>query len=533
MRRGIHSYFLSQTIKQRFRLWIGTIIIALEFCIIVPFYFTEKHDRLNEAESQLKQIIALQSLYIERWSEEKLDTIKRFAKSDPAKLLQISELYKDIADYSRVHSEFDGIFFVDKEGYYRSEADSNAAIFVGDRSYFTEALQKKEHISDVLFSNLSGKQMITFSAPVLGDEGDFQGVVVGSVSLDMLDKLMEQLSFGKTGEVFVVDKTGKVITSSRSLSRPQADVMMTTKIIQRAYENIDSNDSYIGFHGDKVYGQYQWSTGENWIVVGEIAKKEIFQKLNRLIVTIIIISLIALLLSFIATVSITSRIERPIRYLLRGTKIIQSGNYDYQIDVDKIKLAPVELKQLCSTFNMMSSKLKTNIALLEHSALVDQLTQIHNRRFMMLEGSEQLQTCIVAGQPCSLMMLDIDHFKRINDTYGHLVGDRVLHHVAFLFKEEADLDTIVARYGGEEFIILALHKNAEETASLANKLRKRLMEEPYKDERVKVPLTVSIGVAEYSASPEYGTTVLEDMVSRADHALYRAKSGGRNRVELD
>ncbi|MNR23995.1 putative diguanylate cyclase YedQ [compost metagenome] len=130
-------------------------------------------------------------------------------------------------------------------------------------------------------------------------------------------------------------------------------------------------------------------------------------------------------------------------------------------------------------------------------------------------------------------MLDIDHFKKINDTYGHLVGDGVLHHVASLLKRYAGDHTIVARYGGEEFLLLLLRKNAEESAGLAQELRELFAAEPFRKDALTVRITASIGVAEYSSTLEYGTMVLEDMVSRADHALYRAKHAGRNRVEVD
>ena len=134
----------------------------------------------------------------------------------------------------------------------------------------------------------------------------------------------------------------------------------------------------------------------------------------------------------------------------------------------------------------MSDKLKSEISLLEHSALVDQLTEMPNRRYMMQEGNKQLQACIAAGNMCSVMMFDIDHFKKINDTYGHLVGDRVLHHVASILQRHSGTDTIVARYGGEEFILLAMRKNAQESVSLAEDLRRHIMEEPYSDEQVTV-----------------------------------------------
>ncbi|UKS26819.1 diguanylate cyclase [Paenibacillus sp. HWE-109] len=530
-----NAFFANQTLKMRFQLWIGIVIIAFAFSIIVPYYFIEKKDRLDEAENQLKQVISLQSLYIERWNQEKIDVIKRFALSDNAKFHRIGDLKREIQNYERVNSEFAMISYVEKDGYIRSDTNPTNQMYVGDRDYFKYAEDKKNFISGIIFSKDSGKPIITFSVPVLGDQNDFRGAVVGIIRLEMLNSLMKQLSFGETGEVYVLDSDGHVVTASTDSSKSANNVQsqMTSEIIQRAKAGSTANHVYTGFHGDRVYGQYKWSVDKTWIVVGEISQKEVFQRLNQLSITIIIISLVALILSVLAAITIASRIEKPIRYLLRATKIIQNGNYDYQINPDKIKTAPIELRELCSTFNLMSERLKTNITLLEHSALVDQLTEIHNRRYMMLEGNDQLLAHIAAGHTCSTMMLDIDHFKKINDTYGHLIGDRVLHHVAALLKKYARGDTLVARYGGEEFILLALRRNAQDSVALAEDIRECIQNEPYVSGQLTVQLTASIGVAEYSPTLEYGTMILEDMVSRADHALYRAKSGGRNRVELD
>ena len=181
---------------------------------------------------------------------------------------------------------------------------------------------------------------------MLGDQNDFKGAVLGVVTLEMLNSLMKQLSFGETGEVYVLDSEGNIVTASNDTSKNEefVNAPMKTEIIQRAKTGSTSNDSYIGFRGERVYGQYKWSTGKSWVVVGEITQGEVFQKLNQLSIAIIIISLIALILSIAAAVTIAARIERPIRYLLRGTKIIQNGNYDYQIDMDKIRMAPIEFR---------------------------------------------------------------------------------------------------------------------------------------------------------------------------------------------
>ncbi|MDR6551990.1 diguanylate cyclase [Paenibacillus qinlingensis] len=526
----LFSLFTNHTIKIRLQLWISGIILVLAFSIIIPFYFIEKGNRIEEAGVQLKQVIDVQGLYIESWNQEKLDTIKRFALSDNAKFHRIGDLKREFQDYAKVKSEFYSITYVEPDGYIRTNSTQT---YVGDREYYARGKEKKSFVSGVVMSKENDTPMITYSSPVLGDHGEFKGIVLGVVTLEMLNTLMSRLSFGDTGEVYVLDGYGNMVTASKRMENYLHPQGVTPEIYQLALVNRKADRAYIGFRGESVYGQYRWSQEKNWLVVGEITKKEIFQKLNELSVTIIVISLIALLLSVAAAVLIASKIERPIRYLLRATKVIQKGNYDYQINADKIKHAPVELRQLVVTFNLMSDRLKSYISLLEHSAWMDQLTEVHNRRYMMLEGNKQLQSCIYSGQTCSVLMMDIDHFKKINDTYGHLVGDGVLHHVASVLKRYAGEDAIVARYGGEEFILLLLRKDAQESAAVAEEVREVLKEEPYRKESLTVKITASIGVAEYSPTLEYGTMVLEDMVSRADHALYRAKASGRNRVVVD
>ncbi|UJF32583.1 sensor domain-containing diguanylate cyclase [Paenibacillus hexagrammi] len=528
----LSSYFSNQTIKQRFRFWVGLIIIGLGLAIIVSFYINGKADRLLETREQLKQVVSIQSLYIERWSQERMDTIKRFALSDNAVQHRIDLLTSDFEAYGRIQSDFDLLFFVDVDGYYRSSKDPNTGMFLGDRSYFQAARDKKKFISSILTSKQSGNFIITFTAPVLDSYGQFAGAVVGTVSTDLLDKLMNQLSFGKTGEVYVLDSEGKIVTMSGP-NKSDANQLMDTEILRRARADAQSDQAYIGFHGKRVYGQYQWSSGRAWTVVGEITEEEVFENLNQLLITEILIMLIVLVLSFAATVTLASRIEKPIHFLVKGTKIIQNGNYSYQINQEAIRTAPVELRQLCQTYNTMASKLKDTITLLEHSAMVDQLTEVFNRRYIMLEGSDRLRACVNAGNCCSVILLDIDHFKKINDTRGHLIGDRVLRHVAMLLRQYADEHTIVARYGGEEFILLALNKNAEQSLQLAEKIRLRLINHPYEEDGIQVSITASLGVAEYSeAGMIEGSTLLEHIVSRADEALYRAKTGGRNRVAL-
>ncbi len=128
-------------------------------------------------------------------------------------------------------------------------------------------------------------------------------------------------------------------------------------------------------------------------------------------------------------------------------------------------------------------------------------------------------------------MIDIDHFKNVNDTHGHPVGDKYLIHIAGRIGSAIRESDMAARFGGEEFVVIAPNASLTEAASLAERIRESVAANPLRLGQVVLDNTVSIGVAEFDPEPEFGSNILEDMIEKADKALYRAKQCGRNRVE--
>jgi diguanylate cyclase (GGDEF)-like protein len=156
----------------------------------------------------------------------------------------------------------------------------------------------------------------------------------------------------------------------------------------------------------------------------------------------------------------------------------------------------------------------------------DPLTELYNRRYMENMLSHELQRANHAGYPVSLIMMDIDHFKQLNDTYGHLAGDAVLRRLAALMKSQIRRADIACRYGGEEFIIILPETKLEVAAERAETLRKVFAEMTIAHEGQALRSKVSLGVAAY---PDHAETPLQ-LIQMADTALYAAKTGGRNRV---
>ena len=159
----------------------------------------------------------------------------------------------------------------------------------------------------------------------------------------------------------------------------------------------------------------------------------------------------------------------------------------------------------------------------------DYLTGLYNRKFFMERLGEELAWAGRYGEPMSFIILDIDHFKKINDTYGHSCGDEVLRQLSKILVITLRAHDVVARYGGEEFVVLLANTGPEEAITVAEKLRVAVQENDFfcEEDRVKLPVTISIGLSSTDGNSD---PVPDSLIIRADHALYEAKATGRNKV---
>ncbi|HVV52456.1 MAG TPA: GGDEF domain-containing protein [Polyangia bacterium] len=166
---------------------------------------------------------------------------------------------------------------------------------------------------------------------------------------------------------------------------------------------------------------------------------------------------------------------------------------------------------------------------MSESALRDGLTRAFNKRYFLDRLEGEFQYALRHGAPLSLIFLDIDHFKKINDVHGHQAGDQVLSQLATLVMSMLGEEQTFARYGGEEFAVLARGVELEAAATLSERMRAAIEAHPFTFAAGTIPVTVSVGVAR---APGPGMSAAGDLVARADEAMYAAKRGGRNRVCL-
>ncbi|HXK57677.1 MAG TPA: GGDEF domain-containing protein, partial [Gammaproteobacteria bacterium] len=164
---------------------------------------------------------------------------------------------------------------------------------------------------------------------------------------------------------------------------------------------------------------------------------------------------------------------------------------------------------------------------LNRQANTDELTGIFNRRYLIQLGIQELQRARRDGTPLGIIMMDLDFFKHINDSYGHLAGDEVLHSTAKCFHSGLRDGDILGRYGGEEFVALLPGADLPAVIQIAERLRQQIENLTIPFGEQKITVTASFGVHSFCGNQD---TSLDELLSMADQALYQAKKSGRNRV---
>jgi diguanylate cyclase (GGDEF)-like protein len=221
-------------------------------------------------------------------------------------------------------------------------------------------------------------------------------------------------------------------------------------------------------------------------------------------------------------IMLTGRDDRELKI-----KALEQGASDYITKPFDAEELVARVRVHLKIKNLQDDLKRTNELLLELSN-TDHLTGLFNRRFMMEALGKEVKRNLRKKGNLSLIILDIDHFKQVNDQYGHLQGDIVLQKVAQLLQKELRAYDTAARYGGEEFIAILPDATLEEAVFVANRVRMSVQAASFSGELSRLSLSASLGVAMF-AKPD--CTSVDDFIKLADEALYRAKANGRNRVE--
>jgi diguanylate cyclase (GGDEF)-like protein len=253
-------------------------------------------------------------------------------------------------------------------------------------------------------------------------------------------------------------------------------------------------------------------------------------------------------------------LQANLKHMTWQTKMVASGDFTQRVEfmgefsqsfnamVMQLDQILQELVRKETELSRVNDQLLEEISIRKHTeaairesekamrllSITDSLTGLYNRRHFNKIAEDEISRALRYSRPLSVIMLDIDFFKRINDSLGHSVGDMVLKSVAIITRDMVRATDVPARYGGEEFIILLPETPAVEAAAIAERLRKKIEYTTFQVEKCSIKLTASFGVNDtfFVTDSQKHESVLSDLVSNADLALYTSKHAGRNKTTV-
>jgi diguanylate cyclase (GGDEF)-like protein len=389
------------------------------------------------------------------------------------------------------------------------------------------------YVSDLVITAVNQVPLVFISTPLV-KEGETIGVLALSINLWNKDNLFYRVfnNFieNRTGEIYLVDKLGQVVYHrNKELLGAKLDNEAVSQVVAGHTVLVEKDVS----KGQIVAAYARSMKNLGWGIVREVTYQEIYQSTNIVRSVIGITTAIVLVAGVAASFFIAGVILRPLDLLNRTIEAVAAGNLNQELGLK----GHDDMHRLFNNFNQMLGSLKSQKAELERLSLEDYLTGLANRRYLEQHLRLEMDRVHRLGHNSAVIMLDIDDFKRINDFFGHLEGDRVLKSLADVLRANLRLMDLPARFGGEEFVVILPETSLNEGIMAAEKICQKVREIRLKSRKGEIHFTISAGVAgtEQLTFPHEPDEVLYDQLAteilqKADEAMYLAKSCGKNKA---
>ncbi|PIC77394.1 GGDEF domain-containing protein [Sporosarcina sp. P19] len=380
-----------------------------------------------------------------------------------------------------------------------------------------QAIKEKRKIISHPYVGIEGEPIIFISVPLF-ENGEYKGFLGGAIYLDqpnILEKLLGNHYYENGSYVYVVDYAGKLIYHQEK-ERLKEDVS-SNPAVQKVIRGESNYTQLINTKGIPMLAGYAYVPIAEWGIVAQRQLDISVAPAKEMVLEMALKSLPLLLLSFFLVRYLSRKIALPLQKLAYYTE--NSVESDQKEKMEAISDWYYEAKQLKGAMVHSLDYFKNEMNYFIHQSTIDPLTKLTNRRMM----DSYMKQWVDDGTPFALIIFDIDKFKRVNDRYGHAVGDEVLIYLADWMRRTVRKQDICCRYGGEEFVIL-LPKSDKVTAYLtAERLREKMEDTVSPCGEV---ITISSGVGAYPLHANHPARLIE----LADQSLYEAKRTGRNKT---
>ncbi|WP_051384363.1 sensor domain-containing diguanylate cyclase [Nitratidesulfovibrio termitidis] len=511
------------TIRRTLRIYT-TILVALPLCVSAAvFYFFMRENSIHDAYERMTWETTTLSNSLEMWSNDRIGDIEHVALSASLTKNETDGIAWILKSFVNSHRDFTSIVLIDSMGNITLGSEPDMHAYIGDRNYFIRAMKGTPTISQVLQSRLTGKPILVIAHPVRDVQERIYGVVAGVVNIDTLFRMFAISDKRNPWSPFLLAADSRTLLQDMGKGQPFA--------VPQDAGGGSSPPIYTNNNGVLVVGSSQLLKNDQWLLVREKPMAEILGGMHQILLTLAAASLTSLLILRPLLMRLSASITRPVQAISEMSTHMLTGEHNQTCPAIDTRQTPEELATLYGNFCQMADRISSYVHELEVYTSTDALTGLGNRRSLDEEGTRIVESCSRANSECACLVLDIDHFKKINDTYGHQTGDIALRNIAETIRKNARKADFTARMGGEEFAIISANTTLEQALVLAERVRADVERAVVTHKGNSFSMTISIGVAPLSDGCAFGTTLLENMIGKADCALYKAKANGRNRVE--
>ena len=542
--------------NQRIRtsILIGFLVFIIVPTMLVGFFSFVQSIQVIERSvfKTLDYLSDAQENAIDTWVKGRKNFIVGLAQNVQLNDMEVQNIANLLMDSLKMDPNFRSLVLVDKDGIVKVDPTNQAkgkGVSVSDREYFRQAITGKTFVSQVLLSRNNNNPVIIFATPVKKNE-EIAGVLFGAVNIEVITKVVQQSYPGEYGESYLVSDTGLMISQSKFAEHPTAfRLEMKKGPIEGISKGTSGQSIYKNYLNKKVFGVYRWLPE---IQMGLVVEKDYYWALLEYglatYIKVALSSMVIISLFILYAMFYSRRLSQPLERLADEVNHIAEGNFRSIIDLP----ANREFQELARAINHMSNsqlenknQLNNLIQQLEQDAenlyeeknklarisITDELTGLHNRRHIKQELHRMTYLSSSLQKNISVLSLDLDRFKVVNDTFGHATGDVVLKEFAELLRFSRRGTDVVGRFGGEEFIVVIPFVSGKQVKEIAERIRQAVSDFTFDANHNKIRMTVSIGAVTLVPSPsEPIQQVVEKLLKVADEGLYQAKNSGRNKV---
>jgi len=522
------------TLKTRARIFVLVILAALPALLLTVYSAVERRASTeNQARAELRRLVKLAAM--QQWQ------VVEGARQMMVASSQI--LFTLLSDRKRCTEYFASLLAQNREAYHSmglftpdGHLFCNAAswrdkVYSGDRLYFRLARETGRFtVGEYQVGRITGKAGINFGFPVRDANNKVYAVAFAGLDLENLGRMAEATPLPPEGILSVVDVKGTILARKPAMPERVGERLWNPQVIEAV---LAGREGVLEARGED---------GVDWLLAHEVVTQNpdgafplrvmvtvplsrVFSEGNRALVRDLLgLSLATLFLLVGVWYGAEWFVLRHVRALLRAADRVRGGDLNARTE---IRYGGEELGQLAQAFDDMALALQQRERKLQEQAISDPLTGLYNRRYLSEFLPRELVRSRRNATPVAVMLIDLDHFKRINDSFGHEAGDIVLKAIAALLKGKVRGSDIACRYGGEEFALILPETGLDAAVRRAEVIRLAIARLGFSHAGMPLgKITTSLGIALF---PDHGEDT-DALLRVSDMALYAAKGAGRNRV---